>query len=128
MQHGQVGEQVELLEYHADLTPHSLDVAHVVRELDAVDDDRAALVFLQAVERADEGGFAGPRWSEDHHHFAGHHFHADAFQRLEVIEPLVHVTGDDDGLVVLGLFVHSCLNFSARPHPELSLIAGWHKT
>ena len=44
---GQVREQVELLEHHADLGADLLDVAQVVGELDAVDDDLPVLVGLQ---------------------------------------------------------------------------------
>ena len=41
VEHRQVREQVELLEHHADLGADLLDVAQVVVELDAVDDDAA---------------------------------------------------------------------------------------
>ena len=49
-EHGQVREQVEGLEDHADLGADGVDVAHVVGELDAVDDDVAALMLLQPVD------------------------------------------------------------------------------
>jgi len=48
--HGQVGEQVESLEHHADFAADLFDVAGVVGELDAVDHDAATLVLLQAVD------------------------------------------------------------------------------
>ena len=41
-QHGQVREQVEVLEHHADFAADLLDVLDVVGQLDAVDDDVAA--------------------------------------------------------------------------------------
>jgi len=54
VQHGEVGEQVELLEHHARLPPHLLDVAQVAGQLDAVDDDAALVVLLEAVDAADQ--------------------------------------------------------------------------
>ena len=56
---GQVREQVERLEDHPDLAADGGDVADVVRQLDAVDDDLAALVLLEAVDGPDEGRLAG---------------------------------------------------------------------
>src|SRR2546430_2256180 len=57
--HGQVREQVELLEHHPDLFPDRLDRLHVVGELDAVDLERALLMLLEPVDAADERRFAG---------------------------------------------------------------------
>jgi hypothetical protein len=59
-----VGEQVELLEDHAGLHADLLDVAHIMRKLDAIDDDLAALVLFQPVEGADKGGFTRAGWAE----------------------------------------------------------------
>ena len=50
-------EQVELLEHHADVLADGADVLGVLVELDAVDVDRAAVVFLKTVHAADERGF-----------------------------------------------------------------------
>ena len=46
-------EQVEVLEHHADLAAHLVDLLQVVGELLAVDDDLALLVLLQPVDAAD---------------------------------------------------------------------------
>src|SRR4030042_2727659 len=118
-------EQVELLEHHPNLPPHPLDVAHIMRKLNAINDNRAALVLLQPVERADEGRFTRTRGAKDHHHLTRLHIHADPFESLEVIEPLVHIPGDDDRLIVLVLFAHNCLTHSAHPRPKLSPAEGW---
>jgi hypothetical protein len=96
LERGEVREQVERLEHHADLAADGGDVADVVGELDAVDDDLAALVLLEAVDRADEGRLARARRAEDDDHLAGLHREVDAAQHVELVEPLVDVSADDD--------------------------------
>ena len=59
LQDGQVREQVEVLEHHADLAADLVDVLEVVGQLDAVDDDLALLVLLQPVDAADQRRLAG---------------------------------------------------------------------
>jgi hypothetical protein len=98
LEDGEVGEEVERLEDHPDLAADRGDVADVVRELDAVDDDLAALVLLEPVDRADEGRLAGARGTEDDDDLALLDVHADAAQDVELAEPLVDVAGDDDAL------------------------------
>ena len=61
LEHGQVREQVERLEDHPDLAADGGDVADVVGQLDAVDDDLAALVLLEPVDGADERRLARSR-------------------------------------------------------------------
>jgi len=74
-----------------------MDVAGVMSELNTIHDDRAALVFLQAVEGADEGRLARAGGAEDHDHLALLDLHRDALQGVEAAEPFVHVSTDDDG-------------------------------
>ena len=93
---GQVREQVERLEDHPDLAADGGDVADVVRQLDAVDEDLAALVLLQAVDRPDERRLAGAGRAEDDDHLARPDGQVDAAQDVELAEPLVHVARDDD--------------------------------
>jgi hypothetical protein len=52
--HGQVREEVELLEHHPGLSPDLLDVADVVGELDSVDDDPTPVVLLEPVDAPDQ--------------------------------------------------------------------------
>ena len=59
VQHGQVGEEVELLEDHAHFGPHGVDVGRAV-QWDAVDHDAPLVKLLQSVDAAQQGGFAGP--------------------------------------------------------------------
>ena len=54
-QNGQVREQVETLEDHANLAPDGVEVLNIVVEFDAVDDDFTGVVLLQPVERTQEG-------------------------------------------------------------------------
>ena len=61
LEHGQVREEVERLEDHADLAADGGDVADVVGQLDAVDDDVAALVLLEPVDGPDERRLARAR-------------------------------------------------------------------
>ena len=65
LEDGQVREQVELLEHHADLAADGLDVLDVVGQLDAVDDDVALLVLLEPVDAADQGRLARARRAAD---------------------------------------------------------------
>jgi hypothetical protein len=66
LQHGQVREQVEVLEHHADLAADLVDALEVVGQFDAVDDDLALLVLLQPVDAADHGRLARARRAADH--------------------------------------------------------------
>ena len=95
-QHRQVGEQVERLEDHAHVPADGVDVAHVVGQLDAVDDDVPPLVLLQAVDGADESGLAGPGGADDDHHLTLLNGGGDAPQGVEVAVPLVNVAAHDD--------------------------------
>src|SRR5690606_26345764 len=74
------------------------DVAHVLGELDAVYDDAAPLVLLQAVDGADEGGFARTRRAADDDLLAPPHGGGNPPQGVVAAVPLVHVFADDDGI------------------------------
>ena len=56
----QVRVEIEALEDHADAPPHGVDVAARVRELDAVDHDRALVRLLEPVAAAQKRALAGP--------------------------------------------------------------------
>ena len=107
-EHRDVREEVELLEDHADLATDGVEVADVVSHLNAVDDDAALLVLFQAVDHADEGGFAGTGGSEDDHDFAAFDAHADIAHGAEVVEPLMDVFTDHD---VIALFERTGQDF-----------------
>jgi hypothetical protein len=56
-----VRKEVELLEVHADLAAHLLDIARPSGKFDAVDADAAALDRLELVDAADQRRLAGAR-------------------------------------------------------------------
>jgi hypothetical protein len=110
LQHGQMREQVEMLEHHADLAADLVDALQVVGELDTVDHDAALLVLLQAVDAADHGGLAGARGPADHDALALGHAQVDVAQHVEIAEPLVHPDHVDGDVARkrggLGCFAH----------------------
>ena len=65
LQDGQMREQVEVLEHHADFAPHLVHRLEVVGQFDAVDDDLAFLMLLEPVDAADERRLAGTGRSGD---------------------------------------------------------------
>ena len=98
LEDGQVREQVEVLEHHADLAADALDVAQVAGQFGAVDHDASALVFLQPVDATDQGRLARSRRAADDDAFALADFEVDVLQHMEVAEPLVDAFQADDDI------------------------------
>ena len=96
VEHGEVREQVEALEHHAGLAAHVLDVAEVVGELDAADDDATGVVFFETVDAPDHRRLARTRRTDDNDYLLAADLHADVSQRLERTEELVDVFELDD--------------------------------
>ena len=80
-QHGHVGEQVEVLEHHADFTAVGIHVGLRVGQLQAVDAHRTRIERLQPIQAAQEGGLAGPRRTDHHQHLALGHLGGDVIHR-----------------------------------------------
>ncbi|CDZ89761.1 putative 6-pyruvoyl-tetrahydropterin synthase [Rhodococcus ruber] len=107
LEHGQVREEVEVLEHESDARPLTEDVplAHLVQLVApaavadefAVDADRAAVDLLEVVEGAQQGGLAGAGGAEDHRDLALADLQVDTSQDLEGSERLVHAP-DVDGV------------------------------
>jgi hypothetical protein len=97
LQDGEVGEQVEGLEHHADLAADGVERLEVVAQLDAVHHDAALLVLLQAVDAADQRGLARARGAADHHALAQRHVERDVAQHVQRAEPLVDALQADGG-------------------------------
>ena len=70
----------------------------VVAELNPIHDDLSLLMFFESVETADERGFTGARRTKDDNHLSLLNGQADAFQNVELVEPLMHVAADNDVL------------------------------
>ncbi|CUX19040.1 6-pyruvoyl-tetrahydropterin synthase (modular protein) [Agrobacterium tomkonis CFBP 6623] len=92
---GQMREEVEVLEHHANFATDFIDLLQVVGQFDAINLDRARLVFFQPVDAADHGRFARSRRAGDDDALALHHFQVDVAQYVEIAIPLVHA-GDFD--------------------------------
>src|SRR5215467_3760196 len=93
---GQVRKQVKALKHHPDLGADLIDLADVVGELDALDNDLALLVLLQPIDAADEGRFAGARRPTNDDLLALIDRQVDVAQHVELAEPLVdadHLNG-----------------------------------
>ena len=121
-QHGQVGEEVELLEHHSDLPSDGVDVAQVLGELDPVHHDPPLLVFFEVVDAADEGRFARSRRADHHHHLAVVDGAGHPVQRLEVAEPFADVLAHD-GRVLSGCC--AAVVRAARCHIPAPSSIGW---
>jgi len=48
-----MGEEIEVLEHHADIAAYFIDPLQIIGKLDATDDDGALLMGLQPVNAAD---------------------------------------------------------------------------
>jgi len=109
----QVRKQIEVLEYHAHFCTDLLDVFDIVGQLDAVDDNLPALVFFQAIDASDHGGFPGARRSADDDPLLFGHGQINALEHVKISVPFVHSNDFDHGLVgglhyvlIHCLFVH----------------------
>ncbi len=80
-----------MLEHHPDLAPHLLDVLEIMRQLDTLDHDLAALMLLQAVDAADHGRFAGAGRAAHHDALAFIDRQVDVLEDVELAVPLVDV-------------------------------------
>ena len=94
--HGQVGEEVEVLEHHAHLLAHSVDVGIV--HLHAFKLDGAGGGDLQPVQAAQEGGLAAAGGADQTHHVAAVDVDVDALE---------HVQGG--GGLLCALFLHAAV-------------------
>jgi hypothetical protein len=99
LEDGEMREQVEVLEHHANLGPDLVDVLQIRVEFDIVDDDVALLVLLQPVDTADQGRLAGTGRPADHDPLAPVDGQVDVAEHMELAIPFVHVVDLDGDLV-----------------------------
>ena len=83
---GHIAEQVEILEYHADLLADLVDIGLLCVDLLAFKDNLTGGGFFQAVEAADEGAFAGAGGADDSHYFALMDIDIDAVEDFQLAE------------------------------------------
>src|SRR5918999_3964178 len=93
--HGEVREEVELLEHHADPPPDGVDIDVGIRDLDAADEDLPRRRLLEQVDAAQQRRLAGPGPADDAHDLAGLDPEVDAPEHLEVPERLVELADLD---------------------------------
>ena len=109
---GEVREEVELLEDHADFAAQFAGLADGAGEYFAVYADAAFLVGFQVVDAADEGGFARAGRAADDEALALRDVEVDVFQGVEASVPFVEVLYADDDFV--GVHRFSGLKYFSR--------------
>ena len=97
LQHGQMREQVERLEHHADFAPDRVERVQIVGQFGAVHHDAAFLVALQPVDAADHGGLARAGGSAHHHPLARPHRQRHVAQHMHAAVPFVDPVKLDSG-------------------------------
>ena len=115
LQAGEMREEVERLEHHADLAADGRDVADVVRQLDAIDDDVAALMFLEPVDGPDKRGFARARRSRDEDDLLRLHGQAHALEDMQLAEPLMDIAAHDDAVLLGDIDCSFLVHLSPTP-------------
>ena len=99
LQDGPVREEVEMLEDHAHLLAQLVDVDLFLRDIDAVEQNRATRRCLQQVQAAQERALAGAGGADGRDDIALPDIDGDAVQRadgvlFEILAEILH--GDDD--------------------------------
>jgi hypothetical protein len=89
IQHGLVGEQVEMLEHHAHLLPVQGEVHLLAGDVHPVEDDGAGGGRFQQVQAPQECALAAAGGPDHRDDVALVHVHRDAVQRLDVAAVVV---------------------------------------
>ncbi len=84
-------KQIELLKHHADVAAHRDDLLRVIGQLDAVDDDAAALPVFQPVDAAQQRRLAAAGRAADDDALAARHRQIDVAQHVKLAVPFVQV-------------------------------------
>ena len=96
--HGQVREEVELLEHHSDPLAHGRDVGSLAGDLLALEEDPPGVQRLEQVDAAQERALPASARADDRQHLARGDLEVDPFEDLVVAEALVDGLEPDDGL------------------------------
>ena len=110
LQHGEVREQVEVLEHHANAATNLLDTLDVLGQRHTADHDLALLMLFQVVDAANHGGLARARRPVNDDPLAAFHFQVDIPQHVKIAVPLVDAAHFDHQIRSAGARVMgSCL-------------------
>jgi hypothetical protein len=93
-----MGKQIELLKHHAHLPAHLIDGAQIFAQLYAGHGDSTLLVLFQAVDAADQGGFARARWATNDNALAFSDLQIYVAQHMKLAKPFIDFFEGDDGL------------------------------
>ena len=99
LKNGQVREEVEVLEAHANFGPDRINVLQVRGQVNTVHHNLASLMLFQSVDAADQRRFTRPRRPCNDDPFTAIHRQVDVAQHVECTIPLVHVLNADRDLV-----------------------------
>jgi hypothetical protein len=97
VEHGPVGEQVELLEDHADVGAEAGQGPALAGQRLAFQADVAAVDRLQPVDGPAQGRLPRPRRADHDHDLAGVHLEVDVLEHVQVTEPLVDLAHLEQG-------------------------------
>ncbi len=97
-------KQIEVLEDHADVLPQPVYVGGRGMNGRVIDEDLAFLNRLQAIDRANERGFAATARSRDDNDSSGGHVKRHVIQDVKLPVPLVDALGGN----------HSVLRYAAQ--------------
>ena len=84
-----MGEEVEVLEHHADIATNFIDLPEVFRQFYSIDEDAAFLEYLQPVDAADHRRFARAGWTADDDALAAPHHQIDVPEHVKIAVPFV---------------------------------------
>src|SRR4029078_6673949 len=96
LQHGHVGEEIELLKYHPDFPPDLLHPLAIFPNLDAIALDQSTLMLLQPVDAADQRRLPGTRRPANHNALPLGYGEVDVAQCVVLAVPLVDLLEPDD--------------------------------
>src|SRR5215831_2393713 len=93
-----MGEQLKILEHHADVTPRLEGLPSEARDVLSVELDGAGVDVLEQVEAAQQRRLARARRTDHDHGLALFNVERDVLQHVQVAEGLIEVTNPHDGL------------------------------
>jgi hypothetical protein len=100
-------KQIELLKHHANFAPDLVNRAHVGRELNPVYDNLAALMFLEAINAADQCRFARTGRTAHDDSFATPNAQLNVAKHVKLAEPFVNADHFNRDVIRRGELIHN---------------------